>query len=232
MSAGRGRTRKQSRQRVGLLGGSFNPVHVGHLALGRAAAQALELDRMIVIPTGNSWQKSGTKHAQIDASHRFAMMQIALDSLKPASSSGCEWLADDLEVRRSGPSYTVETLQALRERLGPEPALVLILGSDQLQNLATWHRWQELLDFAHIAATQRERVPLTGLPEAVDRLVGERGRQTLPDAPSGAIVFFQMPPVAVSATALREQLSRGECPKELLPPGVLDYIRQHHLYQH
>jgi len=218
--------------RVGLLGGSFNPVHVGHLALGRAAAEALALDRIIVIPTGNSWQKAGMKHARVDAAHRLAMVQIAIAPLESARTQGCEWVADDIEVRRAGPSYTVETLRTLRDRLGPEPALILVLGSDQLHNLATWHRWQELPDLAHIAVTQRERVRLVGLPEPVDRLVEQRGAQTLPDTPAGSVVFFQMPPIAVSATGLREQLSRGEYPDELLPPGVPEYIRQHHLYRY
>jgi nicotinate-nucleotide adenylyltransferase len=219
------------RSRIGLLGGSFNPVHVGHLAIGRAAADALALDRMIVIPTGNSWQKSGMKHAQVDGRHRLAMLELAVSALAGESASRCKWTVDDIEVKRDGPSYTVDTLRLLRERFGPSASLVLVLGSDQLRNLETWHRWQELLDQAHIAATQRERVPLSGLPAAVDRLVEERGRQTLPDEPAGSVVFFQMPPIAVSATALRKQLARGEYPRDLLPPGVADYIRQHRLYQ-
>jgi nicotinate-nucleotide adenylyltransferase len=218
--------------RVGLLGGSFNPIHVGHLALGRAAAEAFALDRMIVMPTGNSWQKAGTTQAKIDAAHRLAMVQIALASLEASHPPGCEWVADDLEVKRAGPSYTIDTLQTLRDRLGPATTLVLILGSDQLHNLATWHRWRELPDLAHIAATQRERVPLAGLPEAVDHLVAQRGAQSLPNGAAGSIVFFRMPPVAVSATGLREQLSRGVYPDELLPAGVSDYIRRHHLYRH
>jgi nicotinate-nucleotide adenylyltransferase len=217
--------------KVGLLGGSFNPVHVGHLALGRAAAEALALDRMIVMPTGNSWQKTGASYAVTEAAHRLAMVRIALAPLAASPAQGCDWVADDLEVKRAGPSYTIETLQTLRERLGPGPALILILGSDQLHNLATWHRWHELLDFAHIAVTQRERVPLAGLPEPVERLVAARGAQSLPDKAAGSIVFFRMPPVAVSATGLRGQLARGEFPEELLPEGVADYIRQHHLYR-
>lgn len=220
-----------ARRRVGVLGGSFNPVHVGHLAIGRAAAEALGLDQLIVIPTGTSWQKAGTRHAQVAASHRLAMARIAVESLGRQREGACQWSVDDIETRRTGPSYTIDTLQALRDRLGPSPALILILGSDQLRNLETWHRWRDLLDRAHLAATQRERVPLSGLPEAVDRLVDEHGCQALPDAPCGSIVFFQMPPVAVSATALREQLARGEYPEELLPPGVSGYIRRHRLYQ-
>lgn len=222
---------QRPRSRIGLLGGSFNPVHVGHLAIGRAAVAALHLDRMIVIPTGTSWQKSGTKHAQVPGRHRLAMLELAVQPMAGADGPGCQWVVDDIEVKRDGPSYTVDTLQVLRERYGPSPALVMILGSDQLRNLDTWHRWRELLDYAHIAATQRERVPLSGLPEEVDRLVAERGRQALPDEASGSVVFFQMPPVAVSATALREQLARGEYPEDLLPRGVADYIRHHRLYQ-
>ncbi len=84
--------------RVGLLGGSFNPVHVGHLALGRAAVDAFALDRMIVMPTGNSWQKAGTTHAKIDAAHRLAMVRIALAAPAGSRPKGCEWVADDLEV--------------------------------------------------------------------------------------------------------------------------------------
>ncbi|HPU54075.1 MAG TPA: nicotinate-nicotinamide nucleotide adenylyltransferase, partial [Burkholderiaceae bacterium] len=138
--------------------------------------------------------------------------------------------ADSREVERSGPTYTVDTLAGLRGELGPEVALILILGSDQLRNLATWHRWRELLQHAHLACTQREQVSLADLPEPVEQLVSSHGAQALPDAPSGSIVFFSMPPVPVSATALRLALSRGERPVELVPPGVLDYIEAANLY--
>lgn len=222
-----------SRARIGILGGSFNPVHVGHLALGQAAVQAFGLDRLIILPTGQSWQKAGMDHASVSATHRLAMMQIAVRPLaEQPAPGGCEWLVDDLEATRDGASYTVETLQTLRQRIGADPALILILGSDQLRNLATWHRWRELLDHGHIAATQRETVTLSDLPDAVEQLVHQHGRQVLPDAPAGSIVFFQMPPVAVSATALRRQVAGGVYPQELLPPGVADYIRLHRLYEH
>jgi nicotinate-nucleotide adenylyltransferase len=224
------------RTRIGLLGGSFDPVHVGHLALARSAVEALALDRMIVIPTGSSWQKvanpADDAEGQTPASHRLAMTRIALQPLADSRAQGCDWAVDDLEVRRSGPSYTIDTLQALRDRFGPDAALILVLGSDQVRNLATWHRWQELPDFAHIAATQRERIDLADLPPPVERFLNERGCQALPDTPAGSIVLFQMPPVAVSATGVRAQLARGDMPGELLPPGVPEYIRQHHLYHH
>ena len=208
------------RRRIGLLGGTFDPVHVGHLALARTARAALSLDEVRLVPTGSSWQKSGVRAS---AAQRLAMARLAAASV--------EGLAfDDREVRRAGASYTIDTLTELRTELGPEPAIVLLLGSDQLRNLSTWHRWRDLFGQAHLACTQRERVSLVDLPDEVEAIVRERGRQSLPDAPSGALVFFSMPPVPVSATALRAQLARGERPRELVPTAVLDYIETHGLY--
>lgn len=239
------------RQRIGLLGGSFDPIHVGHLALGRAAAVALRLDRMLVIPTGHSYQKLNRQ--QTSAEHRLAMTRLAVDALHaeigvgapaptaeaPVGAPGgiatqatgaCRWEVDDIEVRRDGPSYTVDTLAALRARVGPGPALILILGSDQLHNLATWHRWRDLLTFAHIAATQREHVSLADLPPAIDALLTRHGADALPDTPAGTIVLFRMPAVAVSATALRRGLANDRPVDALLPTAVADYARSHGLY--
>ncbi len=209
------------RRRIGLLGGTFDPVHVGHLALAAAARDALRLDQLRFVPTGRSWQKSGSG---VGAADRIAMVKLAI-----APMPGC--VVDEREARRAGPSYTIDTLLELRAELGPEPALVLVLGSDQLRNLDTWHRHDELLRHAHIAATQRGPHRLAGFDPAVETLVAAHGRDALPDEPSGSIVFFRMAPVAVSATAVRALLARGERPSELLPPAVLDYIDRHRLYR-
>lgn len=214
----------QSRRRIGLLGGTFDPPHVGHLALARSARDAMGLNEVRLIPTGQSWQKPNARTA---ASDRLAMVHCALQGVGPAEGL----VADDREVRRSGPTYTVDTLAELRKEVGPEAALVLILGSDQLHNLASWHRWRELLDLAHLAVTQRERVALSGLPEPVQALLDTHGQDALPDAPAGAIVLFRMPAVPVSATVLREQIRRCEPVSGLTPPAVLDYIAAHHLYR-
>ncbi len=209
------------RRRVGILGGTFDPIHVGHLVLARSAREALGLDEVRLMPTGSSWQKSSVAAS---ATQRLEMLRLAI-----AGREGL--LADEREVRRAGPSYTIDTLAELRGEFGSQAAIVLILGSDQLRNLATWNRYEQLLRFAHIACTQRERVPLSDLPDAVEALVREHGAQRLPDAPSGSIVFFTMPPMPVSATALRAQLARGERPSELVPAAVLEYIDQHELYR-
>jgi nicotinate-nucleotide adenylyltransferase len=212
------------RRRVGILGGTFDPPHVGHLALARSARDAMQLDEVRLMPTGHSWQKSA---AGASALQRLEMVRIALRDVGPAEGLR----ADDREVVRGGQTYTVDTLEALRKELGPDVMLVLIVGSDQLRNLATWRNWQRLFDLAHIAATQRERITLEDLPPEVEAEVASRGRDALPDAPAGSIVFFRMPAVAVSATGLRAQLAAGERPDALSPPAVLDYIQSHRLYR-
>jgi len=213
-----------ARRRIGLVGGTFDPPHVGHLALARAARDAFGLDEVRLVPTGRSWQKAG---AGANSAQRLAMTRLAVAGLAPAE----RMTVDDREVRRDGPTYTVDTLRELRAELGEETALVLVIGSDQLRNLPTWHRWTELFALAHVAATQRERVGLDGLPAALEHELAARGRQALPDAAAGAIVLFSMPAVPVSATALRAQLQRGERPDGLSPPAVLDYIGSNGLYR-
>jgi nicotinate-nucleotide adenylyltransferase len=212
------------RRRIGLVGGTFDPPHVGHLALARAARDACGLDEVRLMPTGRSWQKPG---AGATSAQRLEMVRLALAGVAPAE----HLVVDDREVRRDGPTYTVDTLRELRAELGPHPMLVLVLGSDQLRNLHTWHRWRELFEHAHVFATQRERVPLDALPPEVEAELAARGADALPDAPAGAIAFFRMPAVPISATALRAQLGRGERPAGLSPPAVLDYIETNGLYR-
>ena len=208
------------RRRIGLLGGSFDPVHVGHLALARAAQSALLLDEVRFVPAGVAWQKGG---AAASAEHRVAMLRIALDS-QPG------WVIEQCEIRRAGASYTIDTLLELRAELGAEAALVLLLGADQFRNLATWQRFDELPRHCHLGVTQRVPGQLSDLPDPVERLLSLHGRDALPDTSAGSIVFFNMPPVPVSSSGIRAQLVAGDRPAELLPPGVLDYIERNHLY--
>ncbi len=235
---------KQRLARIGLLGGSFDPVHVGHLALGQSAIVALQLDELVLIPAGRPWQKPADQQAT--PAQRLAMLEQALrgrttapsaqaaqsaPSAQFAQETTIRWRIDDQEIRRDGPSYTIDTLAALRQQHGEQVALVLIIGSDQFRNLASWHRWEQLLDFAHLAVTQRERVPLDDLPAPIDALLAARGVDALPDdRPAGSIVLFRMPAVPVSSTLLRRHLAAGLPVDELLPPGVEAYIRQHRLY--
>ena len=215
------------RPRIGLLGGSFDPVHVGHLALGQAAITALRLDELLLVPSGHAWQKGG--HAA-SARHRLAMLRLAIAALPANATRGARWRIDEQELKRSGPSYTIDTLRALRQQLGPEPALILVIGSDQFRKLDTWHDWRAIFDHAHLAVTQRERVTLTDLPPAIEECLLTRGTGALPDTPAGNIMFFRMPAVPVSSTQLRKQLAAGQPVNGLLPMGVEAYLRRHGLY--
>ena len=214
------------RRRIGILGGSFDPVHVAHLALGQSAISALKLDQLVLVPTGHAWQKGGS---QTEARHRLAMLRLGIAAL-PANTEAGHWLIDEQEINRDGPSYTIDTLRTLRQQFGPDAALILVLGSDQFRNLETWHDWELLLDYAHLAVTQREQVPLSDLPPAIEKLLMAHGTGALPDKPSGSVMFFRMPSVPLSSTQLRKQLAAGQPVNGLLPMGVEAYIRRHGLY--
>ncbi|MBW7923709.1 MAG: nicotinate-nucleotide adenylyltransferase [Burkholderiaceae bacterium] len=209
------------RRRIGLLGGTFDPVHVAHVALARAALAHLALDELRFVPTGRSWQKVD---AGATAQQRIEMLHIATVALPRTS-------IDERETKRAGASYTIDTLIELRAQLGEAAALVWIVGSDQLRNLPTWHRWEELLRHAHLAVARRAGDTLEALDARVRALVDAHACEELPDAPAGSIVFFPMPSMQVSGSALRDRLARGECPDELLPHGVLDYIDRNRLYR-
>jgi nicotinate-nucleotide adenylyltransferase len=218
--------------RLGLLGGTFDPIHIGHLALARTAIDALHLDQLMFIPSGQPWQKTRTI---TPAKHRLQMLNLALAPWLSANNNGQALMGiDALETRREGPSYTIDTLIEISQRdengAKSNNSLILVLGSDQFRNLATWHRWEELLNYCHIAVTQRETISLSDLPEPVEQLLQRHGCQTLPEKTAGSIVFFSMPPVAVSSTALRRSLQLHEDVTTLVPPTVLQYIQQNKLY--
>jgi nicotinate-nucleotide adenylyltransferase len=226
---------------IGLVGGSFDPIHAGHIALARAASVALQLDEVQFLPAGQPWQKAALKTA---AEHRLAMTQIAVNATAPFSDSRAKLSVNPIEVERNQhankPTYTIDTLIELFNAASiPKPEFksryVLILGSDQLRNLATWHRFEQLLTYAHIAVTQREGVSLQNLPPTVEAIVAKSGRDALSNTRAGSLVFFRMPPVAVSSTALRMAL-KANSPQtalvaNLMPSGVFQYITTHSLYR-
>jgi nicotinate-nucleotide adenylyltransferase len=213
------------RARIGIFGGSFDPVHCGHLMLMRWAIETLQLDRLLVIPAQRSWQKSAPG-ASPEA--RLDMLQLALQTFDQELASRI--MVDAIELNGPTPSYTVPTLKTLRDRHGPATSLVLLMGSDQLHNLSTWYRFEDLLGLVHIAVTQREQLALQDFPPPVEALVRESGVQMLPDAAQGSIVFFRMPLMPVSSTRLRADLAAGHDVGALLPPTVAAYIAQHQLY--
>lgn len=209
-----------------ILGGSFDPVHAGHVGLARYFSALLQPDALRLIPAGQPWQKAALGAS---ASHRVAMLRLAFaDCARPVQ-------IDEQEITRDGPSYTIDTVRALRAELGPETSLVLALGADQLHNLPTWRNWQQLFDYANLCVAARP-----GYLTCADQLAPEVAREIARRAasaeqiratPCGLIYVATNLAFTVSATEIRQALRAGQTTKLDLPDAVLDYIQQHHLYQ-
>lgn len=210
---------------LGILGGTFDPVHWGHLRLAEEAREQLALAAVRWIPAGRPAHRSAP---QTSAARRLEMVSLAI-----AGHPGFQ--LDDAEVRADAPSYSVPTLLRLRKELGEERSLVLLLGADAFLGLPGWHRWHELFGLAHIAVATRPGSPLDAenLPAALSGEYAVRqchDPARLKSSPAGLILPFQITPLDISATRLRAMLAAGDSPRYLLPDAVLDYISCHTLY--
>ena len=202
--------------RLGVLGGSFDPVHVGHLHVARAAQRAFALDRVVFVPAARPPHKPGrTLASGLD---RASMLEIAV-----AREPG--WLVATLELEREGPSYTIDTLRALPAELGldADVELYLLIGGDNLPGLPTWREAGALLRLAQPVVVAREGDEL----DALARVRAELGDEVADRLERGLV---RVEPVEISATELRAALARGEDPGQALPPGVLEYIRARGIY--
>jgi len=191
-------------RRVGLFGGSFDPVHDAHLALARAALQTLELDEVRWIPAGQAWQKA---RALSDAAHRLAMLRLAI-------AGEPRFVLDRSEVDRAGPSYTLDTVRALAAAQ-PGTQWFLIIGHDQYAGLHTWNGWQQLLGLVTLAVANRP-----GQVREVHDEVRRFAHHVVP-----------LPMLDISATAVRERVAAGADIATLVPPAVARYIDSHRLYR-
>jgi nicotinate-nucleotide adenylyltransferase len=210
-------------QPIGILGGTFDPVHYGHLRPAREVQRALELEQVRFIPAAHPPHRA-TPVAS--AAQRLHMVELAL-----ADYPG--FVVDDRELTRDGPSYSVPTLESLRAEYGNRP-LCLLIGADAFDDLQTWHQWERLPELAHLIVMQRPgwSVPpaRSELPEwARSRLC--RDGESLARQGGGCLVFQHVTPQAISATDIRNAIARGEAVQDRLPPAVWEYIRAHGLYR-
>lgn len=210
---------------LGLFGGTFDPIHYGHLRLAEEACEQLQISRVRLLPAGQPPHRAGPVAAAAD---RLAMARLAV-----AGNPRLE--VDAAEIEAGGPSYTVLTLERLRAELGAATPLILLLGSDAFSALPTWHRWPELLRLAHIAVVQRAgQAPQAGeLPAELVRACVDRhasDARALHAAPAGRVFSMSMTPLAISASELRARLAAGRSVRYLLPAAVLDYIGRRRLY--
>ncbi len=206
---------------LGLLGGTFDPIHRGHLRAGLETGQRLGLDRVDLLPAADPPLKASPRTS---AGHRLAMVAAAVAD-EPLLG------VDDRELHREGVSYTVDTLRSWRAQHGGEDSLVFVVGQDVLPSLPQWSRWEELLEHCHLAVLVRPGFSQP-LPEVVatwlDRHGGDPEHVTA--APAGTVIRLDQPPVAVSSTEIRAALATGQDVQHLLPARVLEYIRAHELY--
>ena len=211
---------------VALLGGSFDPVHNGHVALAALFQDLLQPDQLRIIPAGNPWQKNGLRAS---AEQRVAMLELAF------GEAALNVTLDRQEIARNAPTYTIDTLRNVRAELGEQASIVFLMGADQLQHLDTWRNWRALFDLAHIGVAARPGYSLAeaALPAAVaTELQQRRGNlEQLRNTPSGHAYLAQTLDVDISATQVRAALQRGETANSLISPVVLDYIQQHNLYK-
>lgn len=195
------------KQRIGLLGGSFDPVHLAHIALAKAALHSLQLHQVQLLPASKPWQKD---QLGASASHRIAMLELAC---APYS-----YLAvNPIEIERGGTTYTYDTVS----QLPSNKEHFWILGSDQIQNFIHWHNWQGILDHVTLAVAHRPGSAPTPPPEL----------QNFLQAQNKVLHHIDFAPTSLSATLIRERLQQHQSVASMVPQSVAHYIEQHHLYQ-
>ena len=205
-------THKKTGRKIGVFGGAFDPPHNAHLALAQTALAELALDALHVIPTGQAWHKARTLSL---AEHRLAMTQLAFQNTPRV-------VVDDREIKRAGPTFTIDTLQALQAE-NPGAQLYLMMGTDQFAAFKQWHQWQEIVQVAIICVAVRAGFNWTN---------GQFDAQKQDEIRT---LLLKMPSMAISATQIRQLIAAGlgenQVSTDLLPEVVARYIARHQLYK-
>lgn len=212
--------------RIGILGGTLDPIHVGHVETALAARAALALDRVIIIPA----RVPPHRHQQPVASayHRFAMVAMAVNGIDGLCAS-------DMELRAPAPSYTADTLTRIHERQGTTGSQVFfITGADAFAEIETWHRYPDVLELANFVVVSRPGFPVSMLSARLPSLAGRMHSAAMPhDEPGNPLIFLlDAKTPDVSSTGIRRRLAGGEPLPGLVPAAVATHIAQHALYTH
>lgn len=212
---------------IGILGGTFDPIHNGHLRLAQEALEQCRMQQVRFIPNGTPPHRTPP----------VASAEARMDMVRTALHGNHEFSVDVREVYRTDPCYTVETLTSLRTEIGREQPLCLLLGSDAFLNLHTWHQWLKVFELAHIVVMQRPGRPLGNAIETADDALKAEYRarlapapKRLHESPSGAIVALDMPLLDISATDIRRRCSEHKNIRYLTPDGVAHYIYSKQTY--
>ncbi len=210
---------------IGVFGGTFDPVHFGHLRPALELKEQLGLEAVHLIPCHIPPHRD-EPHAT--PAQRRTMLQLAIEG-EPGL------LLDNRELERPGPSYMVDTLKSLRQEFGEQRPLCLIIGADAFLGLPSWYHWQQLVQLAHIVVAHRPGWQLdeSSLEPALQQLLQQHrlsGAQQLCETPAGGVLLQPVTQLAISASAIRQQVAAGGSANYLLPQPVWDYIRQQNLY--
>jgi nicotinate-nucleotide adenylyltransferase len=210
--------------RVGIFGGTLDPIHVGHLETARAAQRALALSHVLVMPVRIPPHR--TQGPAASAFHRFAMAALAIGGLSEASVS-------DAELRAEGPSYTISTLERLAAEGRRGSEMFFISGADAFAEIETWHRYPEVLDRCHFAVVSRPGVPASSLPARLPQLAPRfrRPEDTVTPEAGPVIFLVDAPTPDVSSTDIRRRIRAGGAITGLVPATVEQHIRRHGLYE-
>jgi nicotinate-nucleotide adenylyltransferase len=211
---------------IGILGGTFDPIHYAHLRLGEELADRVGLEQVRFVPARIPPHRATPN---VTAEHRLEMTRLA-------TAGNPRFSVDDRECRREGPSYTLDTLHELRAELGPARPLCLLMGVDAYLGLMTWSRWPQLYEAAHVVIAHRPGFALDtrAMPgelaqQTVSRLTADP--QALHARPGGLVIAVDIPSLDISATVIRTLIHTGHSARYLLPDDVLDYIERNRLYK-
>ena len=210
---------------IGILGGTFDPIHFGHLRMAEELREKLGLERIRFIPAALPPHRASP---QTDAFHRAEMVRLAI-------AGNSAFTLDNRELARAGPSYTFDTLTELRTELGPDVPVSLLIGSDAFLGLHTWHRWRELPDLAHLVVAHRPgAIPQEdAMSPDLQQSWQSRGTvqpEDLKASPAGKILLVPITALDISASAIRTAFMQGNSTRYLLPETVRAYIDSHQLY--
>lgn len=202
-------------KKIGLFGGTFDPIHNGHIHIARAFADELALDMIVFLPAGNPYHKK-EEQTRTDARHRLAMTELAI-------SDDPRFAASDCDIIREGATYTFDTVQIFRQQF-PSAQLWWLLGSDSLLQLHTWKKWQTLVNQTHIAVAAREGDNIAQAPRELHGWIGSALQ-------NGSLHLLQTPMYNISSTEIRRRIRNGEPVNGLIDPRVENYIARNHLYR-
>jgi nicotinate-nucleotide adenylyltransferase len=199
---------------IGVLGGTFDPIHIGHIRVAEEAIARLDLPRILFMPAGQPWLKLNNANAVSPVQHRLEMVRLAI-------SDNPRFKLSTMEIERTGPTYSVDTVAQLQSGLSKGDEIFFILGWDNLRQLPKWHQPQRLIELCRLVAVPRVDFPLPDLPALEKELPGITQR----------VILFDRPRIDINASEIRRRAAQGKSIRDFVPAPVERYIKEHGLYK-